>query len=32
VVGFAVLGACSVIAARWAEGGEPRHQIVSESA
>jgi len=32
VVGFAVLSACSLIAAWWAESGEPRHEIVSESA
>jgi MFS transporter, DHA1 family, multidrug resistance protein len=32
VAGFAVLSACSIIAAWWAESGEPGHQIVSESA
>jgi len=32
VAGFAVLSTCSIIAAWWAEGGEPGHEIVSESA
>jgi MFS transporter, DHA1 family, multidrug resistance protein len=31
-LGFAVLSTCSIIAARWAESGESRQRIVSESA